>query len=117
MTRRICSGCGHTLVQPAADVDGVMGEHMDAHTRRHVQRGEMSVWVVDATPDAPARLGWQLVVGAAAAAIIIAILAIVTGPPADSSYRDCVDAFQLEVGAVTDYDRADCRDGVADGKW
>lgn len=51
MTRRICSECGHTLVQPTADVDGVMGAHMDEHTARHVQRGEASWWVIDVSPD------------------------------------------------------------------
>jgi hypothetical protein len=61
MTRRICSGCGHTLVQPTADVDGVMGTHMDQHTAMHQQRGEASWWIIDATPD-PASLR-HLIIG------------------------------------------------------
>lgn len=119
MTRRICSGCGHTLVQPRADVDGVMGAHMDGHTAMHVQRGEACWWILDATPD-PMPL-WRevvaIVVVVVAVLLAVAVVAIATAPDvASPESRDCLQAFQVEVGAVTDYDRDDCRDGIADGK-
>lgn len=121
MTRRICSGCGHTLVQPKADVDGVMGAHMDKHTAMHHQRGEACWWVLDATPD-PVPLVRQLVaiaIAAGVAAVLLAIAAVAlatTSDDASPASRECVQAFQIEVGAVTDYDYDDCRDGIADGK-
>jgi hypothetical protein len=59
MTRRVCSSCGHTLIQPRADIGGVMGAHMDAHTTMHAQRGEACWWIVTATPE-PRPLGRQL---------------------------------------------------------
>lgn len=46
MTRRICSGCGHTIVQPTGAVGAVLGDHMDQHIAQHGQRGEASWWVV-----------------------------------------------------------------------
>lgn len=114
MTRRICSACGHTLVQPRA-VDAVMVGHLVDHTAMHQRRGEACVWVVDATPE-PARFAWATVVGIAAALILITVLTLLINPTSDRAYHACIEAFRIEVGAVTDADRADCRDGIADGK-
>jgi len=118
VTRRICSGCGHTLVQPRSDVDGVMGAHMDKHTHMHQQRGEACWWIVQATPE-PARMTVRVVLLAVAAvlgAALAAFLTLTAPSPDDDSERRCVTAFETEIGAVTEYDRVDCRDGLADGK-
>lgn len=42
-------------------------------------------------------------------------LAFLGAPASGAAYRECVDAFQTEIGAVTAMDELDCRDGRADG--
>lgn len=79
MTRRICSGCGHTLVQPRADVGGVLGEHMDAHTTMHERRGEACRWIVTE----PWSFGRQLAGLLVAIVVLAAIIALMSlGTPA-----------------------------------
>lgn len=83
MTRRICSGCGHTIVQPTGAVGAVLGRHMDQHTAQHVQRGEASWWVVTTSETRP-------LLRAIAALLATVVAALAT--TADGAYRMCVNA-------------------------
>lgn len=83
MTRRICSGCGHTIVQPTGDVGAVLDDHMGQHTAQHVQRGEASCWVVSTSETRPLLR--------AIAAILASVVAVL-GTAADGAYRMCVNA-------------------------
>lgn len=76
MTRRICSGCGHTLIQPSAAGGAWMSAHMDEHAALHEQRGEACRWIVDATSD---RVSWarELVLSLAAFALCLAVGALI----------------------------------------
>lgn len=72
MTRRICSGCGHTLLQPSAAGGAWISARMDEHTAVHEQRGEVCQWIVDATPD---RVSWarELLLTLAAVALCLVV--------------------------------------------
>ncbi|MEU4386562.1 hypothetical protein [Promicromonospora sp. NPDC023805] len=83
VTRRICSGCGHTIVRPTDAVGAVLGRDMGQHTAHHIQRGEASRWVVTTSETRP-----LLRAVAALLASVVAALATAT----EAAYRMCVNA-------------------------
>lgn len=87
MTRRICSGCGHTIVQPTGAVGVVLDDRMRQHTAQHVQRGEASSWVVTTSETRP-------LLHAIAALLASVMAAIAT--TAEAAYRMCANATFAE---------------------